>query len=154
MPYMRYHLTASSKSIVLHFQLTWCWPFWLILHNNSLVSGISKFVFCGSDYVSKNSYSYLPPSYRRKPSLRSIAPCPHLALQPNHTSSGMLTQCTSTAPPERFQNPGSGAGGRGRPVFLAEHAWSRISIMLSRERDGGVKCHRFSLFLPRFSQFS
>ena len=37
-PYMRYHLTTSPKSIFLHFQLTWWCPFWLILYNNSLVS--------------------------------------------------------------------------------------------------------------------
>ena len=55
---------------------------------------------------------------------------------------------------KRFQNPRSGAGDRGSPVFFTETAWSGVSIMLSREREGGFKCQRFSLFLPSFSRFS
>lgn len=39
----------------------------------------------------------LLPSYRKKPSLCSIAPCAHLAFQPSCIPSGMLRKCTSAA---------------------------------------------------------
>lgn len=57
MPYVRNHLIESPKSIYLHFQLAYSCPFWLIALNDSLVSGIFKSVFCGSDYASRHSYS-------------------------------------------------------------------------------------------------
>lgn len=56
--YIRNHLIESLKSIFLYFQLAFCCPFWLSAYSDSLVSGISTSVFCGSDYVSKNSYCY------------------------------------------------------------------------------------------------
>lgn len=58
--YIRNHLIESPKSISLHFQLAYCCPFRLIAYNDSLMSGISKSVFGGSDYISKNCYFYLP----------------------------------------------------------------------------------------------
>lgn len=67
------HLIESPKSIFLHFSLAYCCPFWFIAHNDSLVPGISKYVFCRVDYVSKNS-SFYPPVIEKKKEKKKAFP--------------------------------------------------------------------------------
>lgn len=72
----------SPKSIFLHFQLAYCCPFWLTAYSDSLVSDISKSVFGGSDYISKNCYFY-PPIREKYFPFAVEPPCPQCASQPS-----------------------------------------------------------------------
>lgn len=85
------HLIESPKSIFLHFSLAYCYPFWFIAYNDSLVPSISKSVFCRVDYVSKNSSFYPPVIEKKKPSLCSRASLSSPCMSAQLHSTGMLT---------------------------------------------------------------
>lgn len=95
---IRNHLIESPKSISLCFQLAYCCPFWLTAYNDSLVSGISKSVFGGSDLFPRTVIFTAPPSHRKTRSLFSRAfsssACP--SAQPP-SPAGALTERTRPA---------------------------------------------------------
>lgn len=103
---IRNHLIESPKSISLCFQLAYCCPFWLTAYNDSLVSGISKSVFGGSDLFPRTVIFTAPPVIEKhvpfsvEPSRPQRAPQPSRLPQLVRWRNALVLPWLASFPPE------------------------------------------------------